>query len=115
QQVQWQIRRTPGRSGPGELLVHGVLELVHLSWVPGQHVQAGVEAVHPMDEQAEVNGWIPWQGVPRHGPPEHLQLGMWHDPLEHLVERVSRDRGLPVAGEEASPLMDDAASERSGL
>src|SRR6266571_3348535 len=32
---------------------------------------------------------------------------MWHDPREHLVERVSRDRGLPVAGEEASPLMDD--------
>src|SRR5438093_13502127 len=32
---------------------------------------------------------------------------MWHDPREHLVERVSRDRGLPVAGEEASPLTDD--------
>src|SRR5207249_8787820 len=29
---------------------------------------------------------------------------------EHLVERVSRDRGLPVAGQEATPLMDDAAS-----
>src|SRR5436309_13742404 len=68
-----------------------------------------------MDEQAQVNGWIPRQGVPRHGPPEHLQLGMWHDPREHLVERVSRDRGLPVAGQEASPLMDDAAGERSGL
>src|SRR5207245_11488597 len=63
-----------------------------------------------MDEQGQVNGWIPREGVPRHGPPEHLQLGMWHDPREHLVERVSRDRGLPVAGEEASPLMAGAAS-----
>src|SRR2546426_8656920 len=41
--------------------------------------------------------------------PDHFKLGAGHDPREHLVERVSWDRGLPVAGQEASPLMDDAA------
>src|SRR5439155_10048182 len=54
QQVERQVRRTPRRRGPGEVLVHGPLELVQRPWVAGQDVQAWIEAIYPVDEQAEV-------------------------------------------------------------
>src|SRR6185369_4070555 len=73
----------------------------------------GLESVDPMNEQAEVDGRIPGNQVPGHRAPARWQLDVWHQPREHPIEVVGRDRRPAVAGQQASPLQDDLPGRRA--
>src|SRR5256885_9036157 len=51
-------------------------------------LQAGGEAVHSMDEQAQVDDRVPRQSVPGHGTPDHFKLGAGRSE-EHTSELQS--------------------------
>src|SRR5881392_2279738 len=60
-----------------------------------------------MHEEAEMNRRLPGDRVPRHGTARDVQLDARHDAPEHAVEALGGDRGPPVAGEQAAPLVND--------
>src|SRR6267142_5180585 len=68
-----------------------------------------------MHEEAEVDRRLPGDRVPRHGTVRDVQLDSWHDASEHAVEALGRDRGPPVAGEQAAPLVNDLPGRAHGL
>ena len=93
------------------MLVHGAPQLVGLGGVTHENVQAGLEAVHPMDEQTEVHGRVPGNGVPGD---RTLHRGQLHARLRARSSCTSaRPRSRPaVAGQQASPLQDDLSGRR---
>ena len=58
QHAKGKVRRASGGRGSFEALMHGALQLGHFGRVADEHVQPGVESMHPMNEQGEVDGWM---------------------------------------------------------
>ncbi len=95
--------RAGRRPFPDEFLFHGVLEWVEPGRVADQAIKAGIEVLHPVNEQAEVDKGPPGKGVERELLRTRNRLS------EDLVQRLPGNPGSPVQGETASPLMDHLA------
>ena len=60
-----------------------------------------------MHEQGQVNGRVPRQRIPRHGPLGHRSLRVRHDALQHREELLRGNRRCPVEGHRAPSLVND--------
>src|SRR5438034_7330298 len=100
---------------PGKVGMHAFPEELQLAWIARHRVKARLDALHPMHEEAEVDRRLPGNRVPRHGTAREVQLDARHDAPKHAIETLGGDRGPPVAGEEAAPLVDDLAGRAHGL
>src|SRR5512145_1642556 len=87
-----------------------VPEQDHFPWIARQQVETRLQAVHPVNEQGEVNGRLPWKSVPRHGAPAETALHSWHDAHQHGEEAAGRNRGCAIERERASSLADHLCS-----
>src|SRR6266850_3299577 len=105
EQVERQARGAARRRLPGEVRVHACLELLHLRRIARERVQARVDALHAVHEQAEVDRRLPGNRVPGHR----------HHALEHQVEAPGRDRSLSVTREKTAPLVNDLSCRAHGF
>src|SRR5450755_3010873 len=81
-------------------------EPLHFRWLAHQQVETRIQAVHPMNEQGEVNGRLPWQNVPGHRASAQVALDSRHDASQHGEETAGRDRSRAIERESASSLAD---------
>jgi hypothetical protein len=91
EEIERETLGAAGRRAPGELLVHGLPELLDLAGIARERVQARLDAVHAVHEEAEVDRRLPGNCVPRHRPPRHIQLDARHHAREHAVEALGQD------------------------
>src|SRR6478609_9245633 len=95
--------------------VHRAFERLHLCRIAGKRVQAGLDAVHAVHEEAKVDRRRPGDRVPGHRALRRRPLRPRHDAAEHPVEALARNRGASVAREKAAPLVNDLSGGDHGF
>src|SRR5262245_5985603 len=90
-------RQTVGDLLPDEIARQRGLQCLGRTGVSDKQVEAGIDAAHAVDEEAEMNPRIPTQCVPRRrGVRDHLR--------EQIEERAGRNRRPAVERHRAAPL-----------
>ena len=109
QQVQRKRLWTMLGNGPDELLMHGLLKggLERQVGVSQEHVDPGQEAVDSMNEKGQVDGRIPRERIPRHGPLCDRSIRVRHDTLQHREKLLCGNRRCSVERHRTPPLMND--------